>query len=229
MRILKKIDSSMAMSSLNDSLRDSPCYGVTLQSKYSTDGIFTINDIESSKFEDVLWGTDKKVNIHLFNQRFLLDRDYQKIAEELKKICELAPIILSSSHLARKTLERFRETLIIQSQFFSERFKDATAMQSRLSIVSGDDITARDVKMGDMIYSGENKSKEDREFDRLVYYINNGIPVILDWSNNNHQRISKMIEKTDNSDDLIVISSKPQTTRGIEKSYYIRGARRGSN
>ena len=207
MQIIKKINNERSMSSLNDSIRDLPCYGVCIQSKYDKEGNFTIKGINSELFISNLSSSLLALNIHLFNERKLTEVDYYKISQTLSKINSMPSVILSSSQLSRQTLDELRSTML--------NCRDYEFVLSHIFVASNDDFSKRNIRIGDMIYSGRPKSNTDYEFDRLTDYIKDGVPVLLDWQDNYEKRISRMIEMTNNSDKLIVLTKKPQTTRRV--------------
>lgn len=207
MRIIKKIDNDKPLENLIHSLRDLPCSGICVQAKHDAEGRFTIKGIEAESFVSNISMSLLALNIHLYNEKRLSEVDYFKICRILAKIKDVSSVILSSSTLSRQALNEFRARIIDSRKLFP--------FAPNIFIASSGDLFKPKTIPGDMIYSESSQSKNDYEFDRLTEHTKNGVSVLLDWPNNDNQRISRIIEMANNSDDLIILSKKPQTTRGI--------------
>ena len=205
MQIIKKIDNDVSLSSLNDSIKALPCYGISLEANYDWARNLTIKGESGSVFAAMLDPTKLTLNFHLFSERRLYDKHYVEIAQIFAKLKNSPRMILSSSQSERQELNELRQ-MILEHQ---------GSKLSSVFVASSADLLRGEIEIGDMMYSSGTKSKANYEFDRLSDYVNNGVPVLLDWPDNNQDCISRMIEKTTGSDNLIVLARKPQTTRGI--------------
>lgn len=210
MQIIEKIDNNISIGNLNNSLRDLPYCGISVQAKHEADGNFTIKGIEAETFVSNISMSLLALNIHLCNEKRLSETDYLKISRILAQIKHASSVILSSSQLSRQTLNELRMRILdIQGHF---------PLSPRVFVASNDDLFAQNTKIGDMFYSGPSESKSDHEFDRIAEQAKRGAAVLLDWPNNGDQRIKKIIEITNNSGKLIVLSKKPQITKRIINS-----------
>lgn len=195
------------MDGLNDSLRDLSCFGVTIQSTYTEKGILIINGLDSNDFIKKLKPTKLMVNIHLTSDKKLLNYG---IIRKLSLLNQLCSIILSSSRISRQSLNDIREKV----------WHHDPQQQHGIFVAALEDVNSAEIEYGDMIYSYAHKNKYGNEYNRLTSYVKDDIPVLLDWYDNYEQRLSTMIERTNNSDNLLIITRKPKTVRRIVKSHY---------
>ncbi len=205
MKIIKKIENGLSMGSFNDSLKNLPCYGVSVQAKYTKEGKLLIKGIDGLDFASEMIPNNLALNINIHSAKKLNKSDYETISKTLIELKRVPLIILSSSQLARYNLNEFRG-FMLKSQKIS---------LPEIRVAANDDISQGQIKNKDMIYSSRLKAKNDYEFDRLVSYVDANVPVLLDWQDNSNGCISEMIERTNGSDNLIVLSKKPKTTRRI--------------
>lgn len=205
MKIIKKIENGLSMDSFNDSLKNLPCYGVSVQAKYTKEGKLLIKGIDGLDFASEMIPNDLALNINIYSEKKLKRLDYEIISRKLTKLKKTPLIVLSSSQLARYNLNEFR-VLMLERQGL---------LLPEIRVAANDDMSHGQIKNKDMIYSSRLKAKNDYEFYRLVSYVDANVPVLLDWQNNSNGCISEMIERTNGSDNLIVLSKKPKTTRRI--------------
>jgi hypothetical protein len=198
MRVIKKIDNYKPIESFKATLKTFPGTGVNVQAKYTSTGELLIMGMDGCDFIKTIPTKGLVLNIHLFNQKKLNKEDYNKIGRIIARLDKAKEIILSSSQLNRKTLEELR-MIIWEYQDYLVPFVSVAAAQD----IQGDN------EFEDMMYSPFNASRTEYENERISHYVNSGIPVIVDWVNNDRQRIANIVEKTNSSEDLIVLSKKP--------------------
>jgi hypothetical protein len=212
MQIIKKINPQINMSALNDSVSGLRCYGVSIESLYTNHGIMLVKGITGKTFGKNLFPTDLTINIHMFLQnRRLRAVDYAVMEAGLCSILEKGNVVLSSPNMSKDTLIGLRNIVLAYAK-----------TQNKLSLAFNGNITQDEIQRGDMLYSRRPKILScglDFEFDRVIDNVNEGVPVLLDWPNNDGHLITGMLELTDNSPKLLVLSQKPQTTRKIEENY----------
>lgn len=200
MRTIKKINNSLPIGNLSDSLIDLPCSGICVQAKQEADGNFTIKGIEAQRFVSNISLNLLALNIHLSSEKRFNEADYLKISRIIAQINYAASVILSSSELSRQTLNELRMMVLDFQKYF--------LLPTNIFVASNDDLFMPNTRPGDMIYSDSSKSNSSTEFDRLFDYAENGVFVLLDWPNNENQRNALM---ANHSDEIIILSKKLQT------------------
>jgi len=195
------------MEQYKDSIRDLTCYGTCVQAKYGPAGLRIKNEYGDAFITGVS-GPKRELalNIHLFNEQRLGPSDYKSISNTVSRLNLIFSIILSSSALDRTALNDIRYRALGLVEDYSE-----------IAIATPDEPTIRTYRLGDMIYSPTSRSNSSYEHTRLEEYVAGGVPVLLDWQVNDNQCISDMIERTDASDSLIVLSENPKNIRQLLK------------
>ena len=86
MKIIKKIENGLPMDSFNDSLKNLPCYGVSVQAKYNTEGKLIIKGMDVLDFASKMVPNDLALNINIYSEKKLKSLDYQIISRKLTKL-----------------------------------------------------------------------------------------------------------------------------------------------
>lgn len=214
MKIIKKFEQSMPIDHFNDAVRDYSGYGVNIEALYNDE--LKIMGVDGKLFIKGLIPKQMVLSVHLFVDGKLHVADYNKIADVLARLREFDSVILSSTSLSRSSLNEIR-FLVTSLQdrylmFNPLKFKIASKDDLRTSSFKGHDYSNYE----DIIYSDKGQSFFGEARERLIECVNNGTNVMLDWPSNQDNCIGEMIEETYNSPRLILLSSKPQTSRKIE-------------
>ena len=210
MRIIKVVDIHQTMDGLNQSFHDLPCPGACVDLKQTLNGTVRIMDRNPEKFgHDFYPVNDKTLVLRINNLARMNQKKCEYLAMLLSGIQGLSSMILASDSIQREYME------IIAQLLYNKKLED-TWVAKTVHVASTDAMSADGFVLGDMMYYRTRKDNTSiREIEAIAEQVKNGVPVLIDWSNNNGGRISTLQDLTGNSDDVYILSGKPQTTRRV--------------
>jgi len=201
---VKVLDNSFA----NNLSVHSGIYGLSLPATFDKTGNFIVLGMNGNDFARLLPETNMVLNFHIWSPVKFTPRSHSTASYVLDKV-KASEIILSSSQYGRRTLELLRLDSLMQHDI-----NDNT--EKNIFVASCDDLSSYS-HPGDMIYSSRMKSSNEKEFDRLLKYIDNNTPVLFDWADYDKRHTSRLLsvaeDRTVTNKILLLTNNPPRALR----------------
>ena len=203
MLIIKKIDNADSMADVNRATLDPSIYAVSVEASYFYDRGLTIKNLLAADFIKELPSDLFVLNVNLIATRPLVDKDYERIGRSISDITPNARVILSSVNFPRKTLSCIRKFAF-----------GGEAPLFEMDVASTDCRNLASHNSGHMLLSPSYRERDQYEHIILTHYVNNNVPVILDWTD--ADSISKLNASVQDKSKILLLTKEPDIASRIQ-------------